>query len=247
VHRDRRAGRHSRRHREIADRRRARSPAREARKPNGAVTTDVRELIPLYALGILDDDEVRAVERAVAADPAIARELKEYQRTAEAIVAPAAPSPNVKARLMASIGGGRFEKFASRMAKLFDVSVDRAREFLGLIERPASWEPQIPGISLVHFNGGSSVATADCGFIRLVPGAVFPPHTHVGEEAATILSGHVRDITNDRLLGPGDDYVQLPGTNHYLRCEGDEECIFAVRAINGIEIMGVPARPLKRS
>lgn len=209
--------------------------------------TDVRELLPLYALGVLDADEVRVVERAVAGDPVLARELAEYQRTAEAIVAPVAPPPAVKARLLASIGAGAYEKFSTRMAKLFDVSVDRARELLGLIERPVSWETQIPGIALVHFDGGPAAAAADCGFIRLDPGAVFPPHTHVGEETATILRGRVRDMANDRLLGPGDEYVQLPGTSHYLRCEGDEECIFAVRAINGIEIMGVPARPIKRT
>jgi len=209
--------------------------------------TDVRELLPLYALDLLDADEVRAVEQAVAADPALRDELRSFQRTAEAVVAPVAPSPAVKARLMASIGAGRFESFSARMAKLFDVTVDRARELLGLIERPASWEVQVPGISLVHFSGGPSKLAADCGFIRLAPGAVFPPHTHVGEEAATILVGHVRDMTNDRLLGPGDDYVQLPGTNHYLVNQGSEECIFAVAAMNGIEIAGAPVRPSKRS
>jgi crotonobetainyl-CoA:carnitine CoA-transferase CaiB-like acyl-CoA transferase len=37
-------------------------------------------------------------------------------------------------------------------------------------------------------------AAADCGFIRLSPGAVFPPHNHLGEEAVTILSGRVHDV-----------------------------------------------------
>lgn len=212
------------------------------------MTADVRELLPLYALGILESDEARVVERAIATDATLAAELLSYQQTADAlgaVIQPVEPSPDVKHRLFASIGGGRFEPFSARMAKLFDVTVDRARELLGLIERPASWVPQIPGISLVHFNGGPAAATADCGFIRIVPGAIFPPHTHLGEEAVTILSGKIHDVTNDRMVVAGDDYVQPEGTNHYLMCVGDEDCIFASRAINGIAVGGSRARPTK--
>jgi anti-sigma factor RsiW len=212
------------------------------------MTGDVRELLPLYALGILESDEVSLVERALAADAALAAELATYQQTADAIgaaIQPVAPALEVKHRLLASIGGGRFEQFSGRLARLYDVTVDRARELLGLIERPASWVPQIPGISLVHFDGGPAAAAADCGFIRLARGAMFPPHTHLGEEVVTILSGCVHDVTNDRMVGPGEDYIQLEGTSHYLVCVGDEDCIFASRAINGIEIGGNRARPTK--
>jgi putative transcriptional regulator len=212
------------------------------------MTGDVRELLPLYALGILESDEATIVERAIAADAALAAELAAYQQTADALgtaIQPVAPPPEVKRRLFASIGGGRFEAFSGRMARLFDVTVDRARELLGLIERPASWVPQIPGISLVHFDGGPAAAAADCGFIRLSPGAIFPPHSHLGEELVTILSGRIHDVTNDRMVGPGDDYLQPEGTNHYLVCVGDEDCIFASRAMNGIAVGGTRARPTK--
>ena len=209
------------------------------------MTGDVRELLPLYALGILEADEVSFVERAVATDPALAAELAAYQQGTDALTPLVAPPPEVKLRLLASIGGGRFEQFSARLATLFDVTVDRARELLGLIERPASWIPQIPGISLVHFDGGPAAAAADCGFVRLTPGAVFPPHTHLGEEAVTILSGRIHDVTNDRMIVAGDDYVQLEGTNHYLVCVGDEDCVFASRAMNGIAVGGSRARPAK--
>jgi len=212
------------------------------------MTGDVRELLPLYALGILESDEVRVVERAVAADAALAAELAVYQQTADAIgsaIQPAAPSPDVKQRLLASVGGGRFEAFSARLAALFDVTLDRARELLGLIERPSSWVPQIPGISLVHFDGGPAAAAADCGFIRMSPGAVFPPHSHLGEEVVTILSGRVHDVTNNRVIGPGEDYVQTEGTSHYKVCIGDEDCIYASRAMNGIAIGGMRIRPMK--
>lgn len=206
------------------------------------MTGDVRELLPLYALGILEGDEARVVERAVAGDAALAAELASYEQTAEAIgaaIEPVAPSPDVELQLMASVGSGRFEAFSDRIARMFDVTLDRARELLGLIERAASWVPQVvPGISFVDFEGGPAAAAADCGFVRLAPGTVFPPHTHLGEEMTTILSGRVHDVTNDRMLGPGDDYVRAEGTTHYLVCVGDEDCIYASRAMDGIALGG---------
>jgi putative transcriptional regulator len=215
------------------------------------MTGDVRELLPLYALGILETDEANAVERAIAVDAALAAELASYHHTTEAlgtVVQPVAPSPAVKQRLMASIGGGRFEAFSARMARMFDVTVDRARELLGLIERPASWIPQVvPGISFVDFEGGPAAAAADCGFVRLAPGAIFPPHTHIGEEMTTILSGRVHDPVNDRTIGPGEDYLRLPGTSHYLVCIGDEDCIYASRAMDGIAIGGNRVQPTRAS
>jgi anti-sigma factor RsiW len=210
------------------------------------MTGDVRELLPLYALGILEADEVGVVERAVAADASLAAELAAFQQTADALgtaIEPVTPPPQVLQRLLATVGGSRFEPLSARLARLFDVTIDRARELLGLIERPASWVPQMPGIALIHFDGGPRAAVADCGFVRLAAGATFPPHTHLGEEIVTVLVGRIHDITNDRVIGPGEDYVQAEGTTHVLVCLGEEDCIYASRAANGIEIGGVRARP----
>ncbi len=209
---------------------------------------DIRELLPLYALGILEPDELQSVERAIARDPTLAAELVAYQDTAHQLAVPLSPiepSPAVKSRLLASIGGGPFERFAQRLGTLFDVTVDRAREFLGLIERPASWEMQVPGIALVHFDGGPAFAAADCGFIRLTPGAIFPYHKHLGDEACVVLEGALYDATNNRLISAGEDYTQPAGTEHALINKGSVDCIFAARAMHGIEVAGAPARPGK--
>jgi putative transcriptional regulator len=210
------------------------------------MTGNIRELLPLHALGLLDSDEATAVDRAVAGDKLLASELAAYQQATDALgssILPVAPSPEVRNRLMASVGGGRFEAFSARLAALFDVTTERASELLGLIERPASWIPQIPGCSFVHLEGGPATAAADCGFVRLSPGAMFPPHTHLGEEVVTVLSGQIHDVTNDRLIGAGEDYVQIEGTMHYLVCVSNEDCIYATRVINGVAIGGVRARP----
>ena len=196
---------------------------------------NIRELLPLYAVNALAPDEAADVERAVQADPSLAAELDSYL----SLITPVAPSPDVKARLLASIGSGRFEKFADRMAKLFDVTIDRARELLGLAERAASWESPIPGIGLVHFDGGPACATADCGFIRIAPGCTFPWHTHRGEEVSVILTGTLRDHEG-RLLRPGEELVQSSGSQHDISCHGDEEVIFVARAFGGIDVANSP-------
>lgn len=206
--------------------------------------TDVRELLPLYALGVLDADEAQVVERAVAADPALAAELAALEAAGEALITPVAPPPAVLSRLMASVGGGRFETWSTRMASLFDVTVERARELLGLIERPASWEDQMPGLALVHFDGGPAYAAADCGFVRLAPGTAFPHHTHLGEEVSLILAGALRDHTG-RTYGPGDEITSAEGSEHDVVSVGVEDCVYAARAMNGIAIAGAPARPKK--
>ena len=208
------------------------------------LTTDLSGLFALYALGVLDDDEARRVEDAVAKDPVLAAELAQLQAIAETMVAPAPPPAHIAARLTASIGAGRFAAQAARMASLFDVGVDRAHEILGLIERPASWKVPFPGygLALVDFDGGPACKTADCGFIRLTPKTTFPPHTHRGEEAVLVISGQLRDVTTGRLYGPGDEIVQAGGSaNHTVVCEGDADCIYAARAEGGIEIGGVRA------
>jgi len=208
--------------------------------------TDVRELLPLYALGVLDAAERQIVDRAAATDPAIAAELAVYQDTAATLIAeplPVEPDTDIKAQLLASSGGGRFQTYAARLSTVYDVSVDRAHEILGLIERKKSWELPGPGIGLVHFDGGPKAATADCGFIRLAPGCSFPHHSHRGEELSVILCGHLRETSTGRLLGPGDELVMGASSEHDVTCEGTEDCIFAARAFDGIEIGGHNPRP----
>jgi len=202
--------------------------------------TAIRELLPLYALGLLESDEASLVEREMASDPSLAAELETYRDAALEIVAPAAPSPDAKARLMASAGGGRFERFADRVAKLFDVTLDRGRELLGLIERAASWENRAPGIGLIHFEGGPAVVTADCGFVKIAPGMIFPWHAHVGDELSIVLVGTLQENTG-RFFRPGDEVPQAAGSEHCIKAE-DEEVIFATRAFDGITISGVRQR-----
>jgi anti-sigma factor RsiW len=209
--------------------------------------TDIRELLPLYALGVLDDIEATQVEAAIARDPSLAIELAAYQDTASGMVdltvQPVEPQPEVKARLMASIGESKFEKFSAQLARLYDVTVDRARELLGLMERKTSWETPMPGLGLVHFDGGPAYAAADCGFVRLAPGSSFPHHTHMGEEVSLILAGEIQDKQTGVIYRAGDEVMKPLDSDHDVVSVGTEDAIYAARAMNGIAIAGAPARP----
>ena len=195
---------------------------------------DIRELLPLYAVNALTADEAADVERAVSSDRALATELDSYL----GLIPPVAPSADVKARLLASVGGGRFERFVDRMTSLFDVSVDRARELLALVERTASWEHPIPGVSLIHFKGGPACANADCGFVRIAAGCKFPWHTHRGEEVNLILVGTASDAEG-KVFRAGDEIVEQQGSAHDLTA-GEEDVLYVARATNGIEVSGLP-------
>ncbi|MBK9033006.1 MAG: cupin domain-containing protein [Myxococcales bacterium] len=193
----------------------------------------IRDLLPLYALGALDDDEVRAVDRALATEPALRDELAALElATAELATAlpGVAPSPAVRARLLAAAEpAARFERFVARFAALFDVAAARARELLGLIDQADAWAagPE-PGCALIHFTAGPSLAGADTGFVRLAPGARFAWHRHTGEEHSLVLAGHAQDSLAGA-LAPGDEAIAAAGSAHDFATVGDDDFVFAVR------------------
>jgi quercetin dioxygenase-like cupin family protein len=196
---------------------------------------EIQELLPLHALDMLDGDEANAVERAIAADPSLAAELASLRDAVYAIpVESVAPPPAIEIALLASVGQGRYERFAARLSELLDLAIDPIRLLLGKIER--GFPPQeAPGVSLIHFDGGPAYAAADCGIVRVEPGGMFPWHTHLGEEHSLIISG--RMVDNDgREYGPGDEYIAQLGTSHDLATLGDEPVIFVARALNGIQL-----------
>ena len=192
---------------------------------------DVRELIPLYVLGLLEPDEAGVVEHAVHRDPALAAELSSYDAAAARLldgVAPVAPPAALRDRLLASVGGSRFDRFAARMAEMYDVAIERARELLGLIEDPKTHEPAFPHASLIHFTGGPACAGADCGFIILEAGAQFPWHRHDGEEVVLVMQGAMID-GDGTVTRVGEEDRRGAGTEHEFRAAEGDDLIFCAR------------------
>jgi len=198
---------------------------------------DIHDLIPLHALGALDADEAARVEAAVAADPALRAELEAHRDAAAALgddLAAVAPSPALRARLLASVDAtvapGPLDRFAAKVAAMFDVTIDKARMFLGWIDEPARWEATaLPWVRQCHLPAGPAWAGADCGLVRMSAGAEFPWHAHDGEELTLVLAGRAR-TSDGEVLGPGDEMRVTADAQHdYVSDPDAGEYIFAVR------------------
>jgi quercetin dioxygenase-like cupin family protein len=199
------------------------------------VTVDLDKImqqLPLYVLGLLENDEAREISALANVNQDVANEIAALNEVSAHLVAPTAadkaPPSRISDRLRTSIGRGRFERFAPRMSKIFNVDMDRARQLLGDIDRPAQWEQMQPAIHLQHFKAGPACAGADTGFVRVAGGATFPWHGHDGEELTFVLQGTARDY-NGTMLTAGDEFMLNGGSAHEFSAVGDTDYIYAVR------------------
>jgi mannose-6-phosphate isomerase-like protein (cupin superfamily) len=205
---------------------------------------ELRELLPLYALGILPREEAALVEKWLHDQPQLRPALQAYQATAGDLLLAArsvAPSPHVRVRLLASVGAGRFEGLLPAFRRIFDLTVDGGRALLAWIDDPSKWQQVMPHFAAIHFAGGPACVGADTGFVRLAPHGTFPYHAHRGEEVTLVLAGTA--LTSDgQRLGAGDEIVEPPGTAHDLTNVGDEDFIYATKGF-GLQF-GIP-KPAK--
>ena len=194
--------------------------------------TDIKELLPLYALGVLPPEETSLIEKLLREQPQLATSLAAYQATAGELalaVTPVAPSPHVRVRLLASIGAGRFESLTPAFRRIFDLTVDGARALMAWIDDPSKWQQVMPHFAAIHFAGGPACVGADTGFVRLAPKSTFPYHAHRGEELTLVIAGTA--LTSDgKSLRAGDEVLEPGGSAHDLTNTGDEDFIYATRA-----------------
>lgn len=147
---------------------------------------------------------------------------------------PTPPPAALRERLMASVDAttlpSRYERFAARVAAIFDVTIDKARMFLGWIDDPARWQPSpFPGVDVIHLPAGPACAGVDAGLVRVPPGYAFPWHAHDGEELTLVLDGRARDADGTDLV-PGVETVRTPGAEHdFVVDPASGDYIFAVR------------------
>lgn len=203
--------------------------------------TALLELLPLYAMDALGDDDVAEVERGLAAHPALRREVARWRDAFAALALteePAAADPRVRIRLLASLGapGAAIGRFAAEVAELFDMSIDAARAALARADDAASWKPLLPGIECLTVAAGPRFADRMCNLVRVAPGTRFPCHRHVGEEVSLVLHGGAH-MSDGRDLRPGDILTVGTETEHdFTVDDGGDPCIFAVRSAGLIPV-----------
>jgi quercetin dioxygenase-like cupin family protein len=155
---------------------------------------------------------------------------------------PVAASRELRAAVLGTIAGAsRLSGFGPRLAALFDLARERAGELLREAAGPATsgWEViPIPDVKLFHFAGGPRVAGADCGLVRLEPGARFPGHRHAGDEWVLVLAGEAEEEGTGQRWAPGDLVYRAPGSAHAYRVVSREPLVFAVVLHGGLELTG---------
>jgi quercetin dioxygenase-like cupin family protein len=195
---------------------------------------NVSERLPEYVLGLLPPAESAEIDLLVGASPALQREVAEISEALASTVAPLAPPPALRERVLGSLGSAeRFRPFFAELTRRLDLAVDKVREVLARIDDPDAWGPSpLPWIKLIHFSAGPAAAVADAGFVRVEAGAAFPRHRHLGHETTIVLEGQMRD--GDRLYGPGEVVEWDTDTIHEYSA-GPERSLVLCAAHNGIE------------
>lgn len=180
-----------------------------------------------YASGHLTAQEVSRVEEHL-------RECAECQEEADALDALgrtlSVPSSSLFAKLWTKLAGtGRFEHLLEKLAKLFDISVNEARALLARVDDPGAWESQLaPGVWLSPVEAGPACDGAFTVLVRIEPGAVFPTHTHGGEEQVFILEGGYLDV-GGKEYWRGELDVRPKGSSHSFTGLPGQGCLCAAR------------------
>jgi len=156
-------------------------------------------------------------------------------------VVPAPPSSALRQRLLESAAapGLRFAPFFSQLSDLFDWKDAQLSALFERAAAPGAFSPSpIPGVELLHLDGGPRVAHADNGLVRIGAGARFPEHRHLGLERVLVLAGRYRDEQSGRVYAPGDWHEMLPGTEHAYVVLPDAELLLAVSVVDGVDVTG---------
>lgn len=187
-----------------------------------------------FALGILSPAESCVVQKEIDASISLQEELASIQHALQYIgqSEPAlTSSDHAREMVLDSINDHtRFAGFLQRFADLFDLNTQVSQQLLDKIDQltDSAWESTpFPGVTIMKFPGGPSVATATCGIVQVEPGKLFPAHQHQADELTLILQGSARDDSGN-ILAAGDISHSLAGSSHSFRILGEEIFVFAV-------------------
>jgi anti-sigma factor RsiW len=105
---------------------------------------DIRDLLPWYAAGTLDDKESAAVEAALTASEQLREELRQLRALQEAVLAPRADEPAFRPALIAGawqrIDAYELDRRAAQRMRSGAVSlIEGVRQLLAGLSRPAQW------------------------------------------------------------------------------------------------------------
>jgi hypothetical protein len=205
----------------------------------------ILELIPDYVLGALPADEQRQLDTLIASSPELQREV---DRLTEALagtaldIAPVAPAPEGRARLLRTLGSvDRFAPFLDELSRLFELPIETIRRLLARIDEH-EWEHTLLGVplqgcELFHFAVGPGLRASGAagGVLHVQAGVTFPQHRHHGDEVTFVLEGGY--VAGDQIYGPGSRIEMSGGTAHDYRSAPERDLVIMVLH-RGITLLG---------
>ncbi|MEZ4461819.1 MAG: cupin domain-containing protein [bacterium] len=202
----------------------------------------VVDMLHDWFLGALSDAESEKVESHLDACETCRVALNQHVSLLTTLEAPG-PMSGLDRLLAEATTLRRFERFALDIARIADVTVDRAKGWLASIDDAASWvETAMHGLELFHIEGGPAVEGAIVGFVKLQGGVDFPEHTHLGQERIFIVQGRMRD-EDGRIHGPGTLVERDPASTHAISAEPGIPLIYLNVVHEGLEIFGMKFGP----
>lgn len=206
------------------------------------------EVLFEYAMGALSPAEASSVEAALAASPALRATLAEIESAVSGLgqtLEPLAPSARARDKLLeAATTTERWAPFTARLAKLVDLADAKMREVFARARDALQWEPgPIPGVQLLHFDGGAAAAALDAGLVRVTAGSYSPIHRHTGDEWVFILEGTFTDLNTGVTHLPGELIHHGPGSEHAFKVGDGTDLVYALVLSAGVELVGWPQPP----
>jgi anti-sigma factor ChrR (cupin superfamily) len=174
----------------------------------------MQEMMALYALGALADDEAWALENHLAENRnGLAEDLKAFE-TVAAYLAFAAPEQNPPVELRQNLLALVAQEAPTANKQTFSLPVTlppQFSQFFSLRANEGEWQEFGPGMSArtLFADHARGIVTS---LVRMMPGTALPPHKHTGEEQLYILEGDC--FIHDTKLGPGDFYHASAGSIH---------------------------------
>jgi len=157
------------------------------------------------------------------------------------------PSAGLRASVLASRGGILpLAGLGPRLAAFLDLPAERAEALLRAVgdAGAAPWmDDRVRGVRLLHFEGGSRHAGADCGVVHVPAGTRYPLHRHLGDEWVFVLSGSAEEESTGEQWAPGDLCRRAAGSAHAFRALGNLPFVFAIVLREGVALEEPPAPP----
>lgn len=177
------------------------------------------DLVPLYALGSLEPDEMQEVEQGIKSGgipvDLVSAMFKTIAFLAESETA-AFPEPRrgLRTKILSAVGD--------------EPAVDRAvvREQVFVMENDGEWVDMMPGIRIKILWTDKDVGRITF-LARLEPGANYPSHRHRGVEECLVIEG---DLRMDETVLHAGDYTVAFADNVHTVTRSEDGCLLFLRS-----------------